>query len=181
MNNKVLVIIILVVVAVLSIPLIAQMGGGIDTPEKVVAKFLDATNTGDAEKIRPYVTPVAWEASAGDFKSHAGNVNAEYIVNEGTINGTESNVPTEVTQKGVIQFMNFLLRQVNEKWLVYGFEMRVQGIPVTMDFENPDQSMDDIMEEVKKMIPEAMRAGISDEMIRKKIEQEFEKVWSSSE
>jgi len=59
MGNKALIGLIVVVVAVLSGPLLTSSSKPF-TPNELVTAFMEASETGVAENVRPYVTAKAW-------------------------------------------------------------------------------------------------------------------------
>ena len=179
MGNKGLIALIVIVVGFLSLPLIMS-GGGAYTPEEVATKFLDAESAAEMKKL---VTAQSWEASAEMFFSEdnfkeSDSSGSEFTVYQASINGDESTVPIGGLDKGRGTLKSVLLRKEEEKWLVYGTEMTAEGLEITMNFENPEQMIDDLMVKAMEMIPAEMKAQMTDgmkQMMRKQIKKEFEK------
>jgi hypothetical protein len=161
MGNKTLIGLVVVVVAVLSLPLLTSSSKP-ETPNEVVTAFMEASESGVAEDVRPYVTAKAWEQFGSEFTSEPSET--EYIVYEGTINGTEATVPTQITKEGTPISATALLRQESGLWLIYGMNMSAQGMEFTINFEDPEKMYEEIMEQAMAMMPPELRDNMSPEL-----------------
>ena len=158
MGNKGLIALIVIVVAVLSLPLLTS-GDKSYTPEEVVHLFMEAADTGVPATVKPYITAKAWEASSDEFQAEKSST--EVTVYQGTSNEIEATVPALLKGDNREQTMDFLLRMENDKWLVYGLHMIVESFEITMDFENPEQMYEDLMDQAMEQIPAEMRSQIT--------------------
>ena len=167
MGNKGLIALIVIVVAVLSVPLMTS-GTKNYSPEEVVHLFIEAADTGVPATVKPYITAKAWEKSSSEFQSESDST--EVTVYQGTINGIEAMVPALLKGDKGEQKVDFLLRQENEKWLVYGMYMTVQSFEITMNFEDPEKMYEDLMEQAMEQVPAEVRSqmtpAMKEEMIR---------------
>ncbi len=161
MGNKALIGLIVVVVAVLSVPLLSSSSKPV-TPNEVVTAFMEASETGVAENVRPYVTAKAWEQFGSDFEGEPSDT--QYVIYEGTINGTEATVPTQFTKEGTSISATALLRQESGLWLIYGMNMSAQGMEFTLNFEDPEKMYEDIMEKAMAMMPPEVLSTMTPEM-----------------
>ena len=167
MGNKGLIALVVIVIAVLSLPLLTS-GNKSYTPEEVVHLFVEATDSGVPATVRPYITVKSWEASANEFQSEKDTT--EITVYQGTINGIEAKVPANLKGDKGEKDIDFLLRLEEEKWLVYGMHLVVQNFEMTMDLENPDKIYEDLMEQAMEQVPEEVRSqmtpAMKEEMIK---------------
>jgi hypothetical protein len=133
----------------ISSPTQAVGGRGSTSPEGVVESFVEAANSGSVQDVKPYLTTKAWLGFSAEFNGF-GESDPDYQVFGGTVTGIEASVPARMSEDGKTQEMDFKLRQEGGRWLVYGIHMTVDGLTINMNFENPQQMMEDMLREFER-------------------------------
>lgn len=128
-------------------------------PEDTVRTFLEASDRDDKPAAMAMLTKKA-QAFFKDGKSDGMDKVQNYQIGASTVMGDSATVRVDATESGKPQKVDFLLRQEEGAWRIYGMAISMEpgGGKLTLNFEKPEE----MLGEMFKGMGQAMSKGLEE-------------------
>lgn len=126
-------------------------------------QFMEAAQKGDAQALKATLTTKAREKMNAGTSSRLNlkkNGTGDYTLGQATVDGDTAQVPMTVKQEGKETQGHVKLRREEGQWKVHALSIALVpgGQEMTLDLENPEAILGELMKQMPQVMGEGMKA-----------------------